>query len=129
VASLLDIAAGCSETVSVGSKSVTVNGLGIRELAGLFRRFPALGAALSGQKSDEAVDLWALGPEFVAAVLAAATGYAGDVEHEAAAARLPAPVQVELFAAVVRLTLPEGLENFLGRIADLAQTLGVNQAS
>jgi hypothetical protein len=129
VASLLDIAAGCSETVAVGGEQITVRGLGIKELAVLFRRFPALGAALTGQKSDEAVDLWALGPDFVAAVIAASTGAAGDPAHEAAAGRLPAPVQVELFGAAVRQTLPEGLESFLERLADLAQRLGVNQAS
>ena len=61
------------------------------------------------------------GPAAIAAVLAAGTGAAGDAEEEAAAAALPPGVQARLFAAILRLSAPEGVIPF---VTDLVGLVG-----
>jgi hypothetical protein len=68
---------------------------------------------LSGGKVEITVETVAeLGPQVVAAILA--DGLEIDVEL---AAKLPAGVQLDVLEAMVRLTMPGGLDPFVDRLA------------
>lgn len=123
MAGLLDIAGG-GETVAVRGQPVAVTGVSARGVAVLLGRFPELRALLTGREVDPG-RLVALGPDVVAAVIAAGTGAPGDEAAEAVADGLSVAEQADLLEAVLRLTLPRGLGPFVARLEALGEQLGV----
>ena len=73
---------------------------------------------------EVAVDqLFAMGGDAVAAVIAAGCGYPGDDKAENVAANLPLDAQADLLAAILRLTLPKGVGPFVETLSALGGIL------
>jgi hypothetical protein len=112
---LLDIAP-LTETVTVRDQSIEVTGVSAKGVAQLLLRFPELRALISGR--DVGIDqLLALGGDIVAAVIAAGCGQAGDARAEAAAGYLGLDDQAELLAAIMKLTMPQGIGPFVDKLS------------
>ena len=112
---LLDIAP-LTQTVTVRDQPIEVTGVSAKGVAQLLLRFPELRALISGR--EVGLDqLLALGGDIVAAVIAAGCGQAGDAQAEAAAGRLGLDDQAELLAAIMTLTMPQGLGPFVDKLA------------
>jgi hypothetical protein len=114
---LLDIAP-LNQAVTIRNQPIEVTGVSVRGLAQLLLRFPELRALISGR--EVGLDqLLALGGDIVAAVIAAGCGQAGEAEAEKAAGRLGLDDQAELLAAIMTLTMPQGLGPFVDKLARL----------
>ena len=111
--SLLDIVPSV-ETVDVGGEKIAVHGVSATGLAYLIRRFPEL---LSGGIGVEM--LMSVGGEAVAAVIACGCGYHGNEVAEGKAASFSLDVQADLLAAILRLTMPQGVGPFVEKLAAL----------
>ena len=112
---LLDIAP-LTQTVTVRDHPIEVTGVSAKGVAQLLLRFPELRALISGR--DVGLDqLLALGGDIIAAVIAAGCGQAGDAQAEAAAGRLGLDDQAELLAAIMTLTMPQGIGPFVDKLA------------
>ena len=112
---LLDIAP-LTQIVTVRDHPIEVTGVSAKGVAQLLLRFPELRALISGR--DVGLDqLLALGGDIVAAVIAAGCGQAGDEQAEAAAGRLGLDDQAELLAAIMALTMPQGIGPFVDKLA------------
>ena len=115
--SLLDIVPSV-ETVDVGGEKIAVHGVSATGLAYLIRRFPEL---LSGGIGVEM--LMSVGGEAVAAVIACGCGYLGNEDAEAKAASFSLDVQADLLAAILRLTMPQGVGPFVEKLSALGAVL------
>jgi hypothetical protein len=111
---LLDIAPQ-RVTVDVLGRELEVEGVTVRGIAELLRRFPGLRELFAGGQGVESIA--AAMPDLVAAIIASGLGYTGDAEYEAAAERLPAEAQAKLFGAILRLTMPAGIGPFVEELA------------
>jgi hypothetical protein len=112
---LLDIAP-LTQTVTIRDQPIEITGISAKGVAQLLLRFPELRALISGR--DVGFDqLLALGGDIIAAVIAAGCGQAGEAEAEAAAGRLSLDDQAELLAAIMTLTMPQGIGPFVDRLA------------
>ncbi len=114
---LVDIAP-IVEKVTVGGAVIDVPGVSAAGIAILLYRFPELRKLLTGVTVDSDALLKA-GPGALAAILAAGTGVPGDEAAEAAAARLPLGDQTDLLTAILRVTLPGGLDPFVEKLTSL----------
>jgi hypothetical protein len=112
---LLDIAP-LTETVTVRDQSIEVTGVSAKGVAQLLLRFPELRALISGREVG-LEQLLALGGDIVAAVIAAGCGQAGDARAEAAAGYLGLDDQAELLAAIMKLTMPQGIGPFVDKLS------------
>ena len=110
---LLDIVPA-AETVDVGGEKIAVHGVSATGLAYLIRRFPEL---LSGGISVEM--LMSVGGDAVAAVIACGCGHPGNEAAEAVSASFSLDVQADLLAAILRLTMPQGVGPFVEKLAAL----------
>lgn len=120
---LLDLA-GAGRAVHVRGATVTVTGISARGLAALLRRFPALLEMLDGKGLN--IDALAtLGPDVLAALIAAGTGAAGDARAEAVADGLGIADQLALVEAIAAETFSGDPAGFLSRLTALAGGLGV----
>ena len=120
---LIDIAPA-TETVEAQGKPVTVHGVSAKGLAHLLVRFPELRRLMTGQEV-EADQLFAMGGDAVAAIIAAGCGYPGDDSAEVIGGALSLDVQADLLAAILRLTLPRGIGPFVEKLTALGGLLGV----
>ena len=124
---LLDIA-DTTRAVTIGDDEIEVRGVSARGVIAILRRFPAFGALVNGKAGDlDAQTLIDHAPDAVAALIAAGAGFPGNDQAEAKADGLPAPVQIDLLEAIVSLTLPEGLDPFLDRLAGLMDRAGLSE--
>lgn len=122
-ASLLDLA-GVGRTVSVRGLEIPVTGISARGLAVLFGRFPQLVDAVTGAGLDLS-SLADLGPDVLAAVIAAGTGHPGSEQAEAVAASLSMSDQLSLIEAIGHETFAGDAQNFMARLERLAAGAGV----
>lgn len=122
-ASLLDLA-GVGRTVSVRGLEIPVTGISAKGLAVLFGRFPQLVDAVTGAGLDLS-SLADLGPDVLAAVIAAGTGHPGDAKAEAVAASLSLSDQLSLVEAIGQETFAGDPQNFMARLERLAAGAGV----
>ena len=120
---LLDLA-GAGRTVPVRGTDITVTGISARGLAGLLTRFPQLIEAMDGKGLDMSA-LADLGPDVLAAVIAAGTGAAGDAAAEAVADSLGLGEQLTLIEAIAVETFAGDSANFLKRLESLGASVGV----
>ena len=112
-----------SESVEFGGKKVSVYGVSAKGIAHLLGRFPELRALMSGR--EVAIEqLTAMGGDAVAAIIAAGCGYPGDEKAEALAARMPAELQADFLAPILRVTMPKGVGPFVEKLAALGAVLG-----
>ena len=124
---LLDIAP-LTKTVTVHDQPIEVTGVTAKGLAQLLLRFPELRALISGR--EVGLDqLLALGGDVIAAIIAAGCGQAGDAQAETAAGRLGLDDQAELLAAIMMLTMPQGLGPFVDKLARMGLRPAAGAAS
>ena len=122
-ASLADLA-GVGRDVEIRGLRVTVTGVSARGLATLFKRFPDLVGAVTGAGLSIA-SLTEMGPEVLAAVIAAGTGAPGDPAAEDVADRLGMSDQLALIEAIIGETFAGDPEGFMKRLENLAGAVGV----
>lgn len=123
MSSLADLA-GVGRDVEIRGRKVTVTGVSARGLATLFRRFPELVGAVTGAGLNIA-SLVEMGPEVLAAVIAAGTGSPDDPDAEAVADRLGMSDQLALIEAIILESFGGDPEGFMKRLEGLAGGLGV----
>src|SRR5262249_25714537 len=92
----------------------------------LIKRFAHLKDDLGSLTDITAEQIASLGPDVVAAVIAAGTGAPNDDAAEAAARTLGAQAELDLLAAIIGETMPGGLDPFLARVTQISKTLGVD---
>ena len=113
-----------SEDVPVGDdQKITVHAITFEMIMGLMLRFPSLQGALVGRGIDP-VELLKLGPKVVGAICAAAADHPDDETEEAAAAKLSMETQLDLLAAIGRVTFTNGFGPFASRVRAALGLLG-----
>jgi hypothetical protein len=120
---LLDIAPA-GQTVTIRGSAVDVTGISARGLVMLMTRFPDLYALLDGQSLDPAA-IVKFGGDVVAAILAAGTGKPGDLDAEKVADQLSIDEQLILIAAILKETLPNGVDPFVEKLQAVGASLGL----
>ena len=121
MAGLVDIAA-VTEKVTVAGTEIEVPGVSAAGIAILLTRFPELRKTFSGIEVSTK-ELLKVGPEALAAILAAGTGAPGDEAAEAVAAKLSVGRQTKILAAILRVTLPDGIDPFVEELDGLGLLL------
>jgi hypothetical protein len=115
---LLDIAP-LTKVVPVNGCQVTVTGISATSVAYLLDKFPAIKTLIAGRKITDPQEMIKAAPDAVAAIIAAGTGGAGNVQVEAAAAALPLEAQLDLIEAIMTITMPSGFGPFVDRLSGL----------
>jgi hypothetical protein len=118
MSSLLDLGP-LTEEVEIRGVKLTINGLSAADLFKLFSQFPDLQQKLAQLGSPGAV-MMNLAPDLFAKMIAMAVGAPGDAEMEARAKKLGAADQINILAAVQRLSFPEGFGPFVEQMTKLA---------
>lgn len=119
---LLDIAP-LTEKVSVGGKHLAVYGISAKGLVSLIARFPEIRLLMNGKEVDVA-SLMAIGGEAISAIIAAGVGFPGDDKQEDAAGRLPLETQADILAAIIKVTLPNGVGPFIDKLTAMLAVKG-----
>lgn len=127
LASLADLA-GVGRDVIVRGHTVTVTGVSARGLAVLFRRFPDLIGAVTGAGLSVSA-LAEMGPDVLAAVIAAGTGSPGDQTAEAVADRLAMSDQLALIEAIMTESFGGDPAGFMKRLESLAVGVGAQKTA
>lgn len=118
--SLLDIGE-LTDTVPVRGKNIEVVGISAKGLLILLQRFPEVRKLVASRGQDvQAADLMKLGSDVVAVIIASGCGKPGDKKFEEKAATLGAGEQLDLIAAIIKLTMPQGVGPFVEKLAGLA---------
>ena len=95
----------------------------------LFRRFPEATKVMFGENTDIQTVLINSAPEMIAAVISAGMGQVNDIENEQEIAQLPDEYQLELLSEIIAITMPEGLEGFLGKLTPFLSKMGMMEDS
>lgn len=117
--SLLDIvpAEASKETVTIRGQSIDVFGISLAGCVKLLKRFPDMASVLIGQVGEIPPErMVALVPMAATAIIAAGLGHIDEPEYENAAERLGVEEQIDLFAAIMRLTIPSGAGPFVDKL-------------
>lgn len=122
---LLSVAPSYAETVTVGGIEIEIQPISLMSLAKLLRRFPEALKVLLGEHSDPTQAVVGCGPEAIAALVSAGVGQLNDIQMEQKIASLPDDWQAELLGEILRITMPDGLESFLGRFLKIAEKVGL----
>jgi hypothetical protein len=107
-----------SEDVTVGDSYITVHGVSAKDCLEIFKRFPKILGMMSGNGFDLGTFL-SVAPDAVAAIIASASGSAGDERAEEGAAGLGVELQFDLLEAIGRLTFTKGFAPFAERVMAL----------
>lgn len=118
MSSLLDLGP-LTEDVEIRGVKLTINGLTAADLFKLFSEFPDLQQRLAHLGSPGAV-MMSLAPDLFAKMIAMAVGSPGDAETEARAKKLGAADQINILAAIQRLSFPQGFGPFVEEMTKLA---------
>jgi hypothetical protein len=119
------------EDVRVGEgddEFVRVYGISAEVCLSLLQRFPEILTKAMAGGGVKFNDIIGAAPQVISAVIAAATGQAGDDEVEQDAANLPIEIQMDILEAAGRLTFRSGFGPFAQRIMSLAN-IARNSAS
>lgn len=122
---LLSIAPKYSDNVVIEGVSFEVKPLSLMKIAKILRRFPPLLSVASGEDIDFIKIVTDCGPEAVAAIVVAATGEVNDIEEEVIVQQLPDEWQLELLTKAFELTMPGGVEDFLGKFLPFIERMGM----
>lgn len=116
--SVLDIVR-IHEEVEVGGQTVKVYGLSTRAIADLLQKFPDLQLLVAGRSELDAKGLMAIAPDAVSSILAAALGEGDNPETIALCDQLPMYSQMSIMEAVIKLTMPGGINPFVQKLTAL----------
>lgn len=123
MAGLIDVAVA-TERVTVQGEVFEVHGLSFGSIAKLLVRFPEFGKIAQGGSFDFA-SLATLGPEFIAAFLSAGLDPNWIPEVEKVVGALPIDEQMQIFVAILKVSMPRGVGPFVETIATAAKLLGL----
>jgi hypothetical protein len=115
--SLVDITPLTIEVAGVPIKGISGRSIGV-----LLSEFPILRKIMADRAFD-AKSLIEVAPDAVAAVIAAGIGKPGDKKEQAAADALPIGTQIEMLAAIFKVSFPNGLSAAVEVMTQIAQTL------
>ena len=121
IATLKDIGDIC-ETVEVAGKKISVYGISAEGFVTLMSRFPPIEKALAGGSITKE-ELASLGPDALAAFIAAGCGDPGDEVSENIARRIPLEKQMDICESILKMTFPGGLGPFVERLTRFAADL------
>lgn len=124
MAGLIDVAI-VTEKVHIQGEDFEVHGLSFAALAKLLARFPEFGKIAQGG-NFEFGSLAVLGPEFIAAFLSAGLDQNWSPEIEQVVAHLPIDDQLQIFVAILRVSMPRGVGPFVETITSVAKLLGLS---
>jgi hypothetical protein len=117
--SLLDLAPS-TRTVRVGGEfeengaDVSVFGVSAKGIASLLSQFPQLQDLFKGgELKFDAASIATVAPDAIAAIIAAGCDSPGDPAAVAVAERMPVGDQMKILAAVIELTMPDGIGPFM----------------
>jgi len=127
MASLLDLAPQGARVLVAGTE-LRVYGISATGLAVLMSRFPLLRQLLTGAVID-VEKILALGGDVVAAIIAAGCGHPGNADAEKIAAVLPIGDQAEILGAIVKETMPGGVDPLAEKLKGLMSALGLRDSS
>lgn len=113
---LADLAA-MHEDVPVGTSYVRVYAISAETALSVFIRFPKVAALLNGFDLPKFIEV---APDAVSAIIAAATGNAGDEQAEKDARNIGIETQYDILEAVGRLSFKAGFGPFVERLLTLA---------
>ncbi len=117
---LLDIAPA-PVAVSIGEHRVDIYGISWTGVADIIRRYPDIAGQLHARYQRggdiEYVELVGLLGSALGSFIAAGCGYPGDTAQERAASLLSMEAQLNLVAAIIERTMPDGIGPFVGRIS------------
>jgi hypothetical protein len=128
MATLFDIAPA-TESVTISGHAIPVYGVSASTILMILGRFPEIVDAYRDGETDILKMLLRHGGNALAALIAAACGYPGEAKAEHQAAMLPADAQLEIAAAAIRLTMPEGATPFLRRLEGIFATFGLTASA
>jgi hypothetical protein len=114
-----------TETIQVRGIAITIRGLSARGIGHLLARFPALRELMGGTELSSQ-ELFDLGGDIVAAIIAAGCGSLGDAKAEAVADHLTVEEQTDLLSAIVRLTMPGGIGPFVEKLGSIGTALNIS---
>lgn len=109
------------ETIDVRGHNVTVSGLSVEAIGGLFLRFPQFREMVETNKYD-IPSLLKMSDEAIGAIIAASCGGAFS---EQTAGLLVLAEKAEILGAILRITMPRGP----GPFVDLMQAVGLVSAA
>jgi DNA integrity scanning protein DisA with diadenylate cyclase activity len=116
---------GKNPKVIIRGVEIEITGISAQSLSVLIARFPQILELLDGRASSFKLEtLVAVGPEFVAALLAAGTGSLADPDAERNAGRLTIDDQFTLLEAIMKWTFAD-VGEFLARIERAASSTGL----
>jgi hypothetical protein len=128
---LLDIKPRTEEVAIDTEQSLTVQAISTETCFQLLERFPSLLSIFSGSMPSVA-EIRGSGPEAIAAIIACAVVNSdgklspfGHDEAERAAAALPMEAQLDLLAAIGRVTFKDGIIPFVQRLASMLEGGGL----
>lgn len=124
-ASLLDVASA-PRTVRINDLDVAVYGVSGKGLAAILGRFPDVAKMFSGIEPDKAV-LMQMGPDVLAAFIAAGCGCPNDDKAEKVASDLSVGNQLELVDAIIKISFPRGISPFVAKLREFG--LSVRQGA
>lgn len=123
---LLDIVPH-TEDVVIGQSRVPVCGVSAKGIAYLLGKYPDLLKKLTGNGGmDTSIgsdELLKIGGDIVASIIAAGIGFPGDAQQEKKASDLSIGYQLDLFNAILRITMPDGVGPFVERLTSLKRVL------
>lgn len=120
MATLLDIAPTTAvEIVTINGLPLTVHGLRVPALASIVARFPDLSFLIGGAGGMSMPRLIGQLGAATGPIIAAAMDELGNEKSEKIASDLLAEQQLELIAAIFRLTFPNGLVSFIEKLGTL----------
>lgn len=117
-----------ARTVKIRGQEFSVRGLQALEIVEIAVRYPDL-AELVDQEEITAGSILSIARAAVPALIAAALGFSGDTEQEAAAATLTAGEEIEIIEAAVKLTMPTGIGPFVEKLVTLFQAVQAGQTA
>lgn len=110
-----------SEDVPMGDSFITVYGISARDGLAIFQRYPRLAAMMT--EGFDIRTFMTLAPDAISAIIAAATGHAGNEAAEENAGKLGIEAQWNILEAIGRLTFTRGFAPFATRIMALVDGL------
>lgn len=126
--SLMDIAPLSEEVELTGGRTISVGGVGADGIAYMLTQSPELRQMMAERKlSIDADGIAKLGPQMIAMVIACGSGFPGNREAEQRAAKLGALDQLKLINAIMRCTMPSGIDPFVEEVLALANRIGLGE--
>lgn len=120
---LLDIATGGGASVVIRGEDYPVRGLSAAAIVQVLRQYPEL-VQLFGAGEADFLTVATRSEEAINTILALGLNVAGQADYEAGIARLALDEKAEVFAVILKETLPNGVVPFVKTLEKLMSLAG-----